>query len=88
MYPVLREATGMPLVYYHNHLVPSTGALPTATQTVVKKDRFHSQDQELETWLVKRGLWSPVAAYCALVIVSLEVHSVVVYLTTFCDLIQ
>ena len=28
------------------------------------------------------------AAYCAVVIVSLEVHSVAVDLTTFCDLIQ
>lgn len=28
------------------------------------------------------------AAYCAVVIASLEVHSVAVYLTTFCDLIQ
>lgn len=56
MYPLLREAIGMALVYYQSHLVPSTVTLPTATQTTVKKDRFHSQDQELETCLVKRGL--------------------------------
>lgn len=56
MDPLLREASGMPPVFYQSHLVPSTAALPTATQTTVKKDHFHNQDQELETWLVKRGL--------------------------------
>lgn len=56
MDPLLMEASGMPPVFYQSHLVPSTAALPTATQTTVKKDRFHNQDQELETWLVKRGL--------------------------------
>lgn len=56
MDPLPREAGGMPLVFYQSHLVPSTIALPTASQTTVKKDRFHNQDQELETWLVKRGL--------------------------------
>lgn len=56
MDPLLREASGMPPVFYQSHLVPSTAALPTASQTTMKKDRFHSQDQELETWLVKRGL--------------------------------
>lgn len=55
-YPLFREAIGMPLVYYQSHLVPSTVTLPTATKTTVKKDWFHSQDQELETWLIKRGL--------------------------------
>lgn len=53
---LLREASGMPPVFYQSHLVPSTPALPTAAQTTVKRDRFHNQDQELETWLVKWGL--------------------------------
>lgn len=56
MDPILREASGMPPVFYQSHLVPSTAALPTAAKTTVKKDRFHNQDQELETWLFKRGL--------------------------------
>lgn len=56
MDPLLREASGMPPVFYQSHLVPSTAALPTDAQTTVKKDRFHNQDQELETRLVKRGL--------------------------------
>lgn len=56
MDPLLGEASGMPPVFYQSHLVPSTAALPTAAQTTVKKDRFHCQDQELETELVKRGL--------------------------------
>lgn len=56
MDPIPMEAGGMPPVFYQNHLVPSTAALPTAAQTTVKKDRFHNQDQQPETWLVKRGL--------------------------------
>lgn len=55
-HPLPRQASGMPPVSHQSHLVPSTAALPTATQTTVKKDRFHNQDQERETWLLKRGL--------------------------------
>lgn len=37
-------------------------------------------------------MWSTVvpsvAAYCAVVIVSLKSHSIVVYLKTFCDFVQ
>lgn len=50
--PLPREGDGMSPVFYQSHLVPSTAALPRATQTTLKNDLFHSQDEELETWLL------------------------------------
>lgn len=72
MDPLLREAAGMPPVFYH--LVPSIAALPTKKKK--KRDRFHSQDQEPEMFkrgLVPIGVVPSVLAHCAFVIVSLKV---------------
>lgn len=53
MDPLLSEASGMPPVYYQSHLVPGTAALPTATQTTVKRIAFQKSRSETRNggWL-------------------------------------